>query len=76
MKFTKVIILATFLASSQAVRFMPAQTLTQDHTTGDIIPICNGANEGACTEADDVVIHHVRRDPSKRAAKGDEDWDA
>ena len=73
MKFT--IILAAFLASSQAVRINPGQSLTQDHTTGPAIPICNGANAGACTEADDVVIHNYRRD-GKRAAKGDPDWKA
>ena len=65
MKFT--IVLATFLATSQATRIM-------DHTTGPAIPICNGANVGACTKANDVVIHNYRRD-GKRAAKGDPDWE-
>jgi hypothetical protein len=42
-------------------------------TTGAPIPICNGANEGKCTEADEVVKHRLRR-PFKRAAPGDPDY--
>jgi hypothetical protein len=42
-------------------------------TTGPAIPICNGANAGACTEASEVVKHRVRR-PHKRAAPGDPDY--
>ena len=41
--------------------------------TGDAIPICNGANEGACTDASEVVKHRIRR-PFKRAAPGDPDY--
>jgi hypothetical protein len=41
--------------------------------TGAAIPICNGANAGACTEADEVVKHRLRR-PFKRAAPGDPDY--
>ena len=42
-------------------------------TTGPAIPICNGANAGACTEAEEVVKHRLRR-PGKRAAPGDPDY--
>lgn len=41
--------------------------------TGEIIAICNGANEGHCTEAADVVKHRLRR-PGKMAAPGDPDY--
>ena len=30
-------------------------------STGDAIAICNGANVGHCTEADEVVKHRLRR---------------
>ena len=46
-----------------------------DPSTGAPIPICNGANTGDCTEADEVVVHRLRR-PHKRAEKGDPDWEA
>lgn len=42
---------------------------------GPPIPICNGMNAGACTEADVVVVNHRRR-AGKRAAPGDQDWEA
>ena len=29
--------------------------------TGEVIAICNGANDGHCTEADEVVKHRLRR---------------
>jgi hypothetical protein len=41
--------------------------------TGDAIPICNGANAGACEEAHEVVKHRMRR-PGKMAAPGDPDY--
>jgi len=41
--------------------------------TGDSIAICNGLNNGHCTEAADVVRHRLRR-PGKRAAPGDPDY--
>lgn len=41
--------------------------------TGRAIAICNGANEGHCTEASEVVKHRIRR-PGKRAAPGDPDY--
>lgn len=41
--------------------------------TGDAIAICNGLNNGHCTEAADVVRHRLRR-PGKRAAPGDPDY--
>ena len=47
----------------------------KDPSTGDPIPICNGANSSNCTEADVVVRHRIRR-PHKRAAPGDPDWAA
>ena len=45
----------------------------QGPETGAPIPICNGANKGACTEADEVVKKRLRR-PHKRAAEGDPDF--
>ena len=66
----KNITIALFLASSSAVtldKFDPAH--------GAPIPICNGANEGSCTEANDVVVHRIRR-AYKRAAPGDPDFEA
>ena len=45
----------------------------KDPSTGAVIPICNGANTGNCTEADEVVKHKVRR-PHKRATEGAPDW--
>jgi hypothetical protein len=66
----KNITIALFLASSKAItldRFDPAH--------GTPIPICNGANAGKCTEADEVVVHRVRR-AYKRAAPGDPDYEA
>ena len=50
-----------------------AQVENLDPSTGKIIPICNGANEGACTKAEDVVVKRIRRD-HKRAEPGDPDW--
>ena len=47
----------------------------EDRSTGDPIPICNGANSSNCTEASVVVKHRVRR-PHKRAAPGDPDFAA
>ena len=41
--------------------------------TGSAIAICNGLNNGHCTEAADVVRHRLRR-PGKRAAPGDPDY--
>jgi len=41
--------------------------------TGGAIAICNGYNNGHCTEAADVVRHRLRR-PFKRAAPGDPDY--
>jgi hypothetical protein len=68
MKFAAI---ATLLVSANAV-------LLQKHhhhpNTGDIIPICNGANSGNCTEANEVVKHKVRR-PHKRATEGAPDWE-
>lgn len=43
-----------------------------DPSTGPIIAICNGGNDGACTEANDVVMHTVRR-PGRMAGPGDPD---
>jgi hypothetical protein len=42
-------------------------------TTGPAIAICNGMNNGHCTEAAEVVRHRLRR-PGKRAAPGDPDY--
>ena len=64
----KFIIAAFLVLSSQAV-------LLQHPSTGDPIPICNGANSSNCTEADEVVKHRTRR-PHKRAAPGDPDYAA
>ena len=67
---TALYIASILVASSQALsleKFSP--------DTGAPIPICNGANDGQCTEANDVVVHRVRR-PHKRAAKGDPDFPA
>ena len=47
----------------------------QGPESGAPIPICNGANAGACTEADEVVKNRLRR-PHKRAAPGDPDYPA
>ena len=54
MKFT--LILAAIVCTSQAI-------MLQKNTpeTGDIIPICNGANSNNCTEADVVVVHRAIR---------------
>jgi len=41
--------------------------------TGAAIAICNGLNQGHCTEADEVVKHRLRR-PFKQAAIGDPDY--
>ena len=64
----KFIIAAFLVLSSQAV-------LLQHPSTGDPIPICNGANSGNCVEADEVVKHRLRR-PHKRAGPNDADWAA
>lgn len=42
-------------------------------STGKAIPICNGANEGKCTKAADVVKHRLRR-PGKQPGPGDPDY--
>ena len=53
-----------------------ASAATINHpSTGDPIPICNGANSDNCSEADEVCKHRVRR-PHKRAAPGDPDYPA
>lgn len=41
--------------------------------TGPAIAICNGLNEGHCTEAEEVVKHRLRR-PFKQPAIGDPDY--
>jgi len=43
-----------------------------DPASGPAIAICNGGNDGRCTEADDVVLHTVRR-PGRMAGPGDPD---
>merc|ERR1712032_883716 len=43
-----------------------------DPSTGPSIAICNGGNDGACTEAEDVVLHTLRR-PGRMAGPGDPD---
>ena len=43
-----------------------------DPSTGPAIAICNGGNDGACTEAEDVVLHTLRR-PGRMAGRGDPD---
>ena len=40
--------------------------------TGPAIAICNGLNEGHCTEAEEVVKHRLRR-PFKMPGPGDPD---
>ena len=72
MKFT--IVIAALLASSQAV-LLQHHTHSHDLSTGNPIPICNGANSGNCVEADEVVKHRLRR-PHKRAGPNDADWAA
>ena len=52
-----------------------AQKKAQDPSTGAIIPICNGANKGKCTTAEEVVTKKIRR-AGKRAAPGDPDYEA
>ena len=47
----------------------------EDRTTGDPIPICNGANSSNCVEASVVIQKRIRR-PHKRAAPGDPDFAA
>ena len=42
-------------------------------TTGEAIAICNGTNDGHCSEADEVVMHRLRR-PGKQPAVGDPDY--
>ena len=64
MKFT-IAIAALFLSSTQAVLLQKG-----DGSTGEIIPICNGANSNNCTEADEVVKHRLIR-PYKKAAEGE-----
>jgi hypothetical protein len=41
--------------------------------TGAAIAICNGFNQGHCTEAEEVVKHRLRR-PFKQPAIGDPDY--
>jgi len=53
-------------------RDIRAQKYSSDLSTGAPIPICNGANTGNCTEADEVVKHRLRR-PFKAPAVGDPD---
>ena len=43
-----------------------------DPSTGPAIAICNGGNDGRCTEAEDVVMHTLRR-PGRKAGPGDPD---
>lgn len=43
-----------------------------DPAYGPAIAICNGGNDGACTEAADVVMHTLRR-PGRMAGPGDPD---
>ena len=71
MKFN-LFILATYIATSQSVQINDVK-LSQTPETGAAIPICNGANAGSCTTADDVVKNKLRR-AGKRAAPGDPDF--
>ena len=66
----KNISLALLVASASAISIK-----RMDPAHGPPIAICNGANAGACTEADEVVVHKLRR-PYKRAAPGDPDFPA
>ena len=51
----------------------PPQSMLQlDPASGPAIAICNGGNDGACTEAEDVVLHTLRR-PGRMAGPGDPD---
>ena len=70
MKFT--LALTFLVAASQAV-VLEHHHHVADPSTGAPIAICNGANSGACVEANEVVKHHIRR-PFKRAAEGDKDY--
>mgnify|MGYP001060097367 CR=1 FL=1 len=60
--------IALFLSSASALNL---QKLDPAH--GEPIAICNGAIQGSCTEAEDVVKHRLRR-AYKRAAPGDPDF--
>ena len=68
MKLTSVIVILASASLSQQISLVDS-----DPSTGAIIPICNGANTGHCTTADDVVVKKIRRD-GKRAAPGDPDF--
>jgi hypothetical protein len=46
-----------------------------DPKYGEVISIYNGAYAGKCTEADEVVVHKLRRS-YKRAEAGDPDFPA
>ena len=49
----------------------------KDPSTGEIIPICNGANDGHCSEPADVCTHRLKNfgREGKRSAPGDPLWD-
>ena len=53
--------------------YVALQLETEDYSTGEPIPICNGANQNNCTEADEVVIK-ARRRRGKVPAIGDSDY--
>ena len=55
--------------------YVALQLDAEDYSTGEPIPICNGANQNNCTEASEVIIK-ARRRRGKVPAIGDSDYKA